>query len=81
MKQMTTSEFRSRFPDIDEPVEIRKYREMIGTYIPAGSVPIRGPITPDKTGDVKREDIARKGQKHRDAVDAILGKIPRLVEW
>jgi len=37
MKEITTATFRDTFLELDEPVQVRRYKEVVGTYYPTGT--------------------------------------------
>lgn len=49
MKQVTSASFRDRFLEETEPVEVRRYNEVVGHYYPYGTLK-----------EVPMDDIARK---------------------
>lgn len=48
MKQIQASQFRTTFGTYDEPVEVVKYKQVLGTWYPTGAEPFEEPpVTTD----------------------------------
>lgn len=44
VKQVTVAEFRETFRTLKEPVEVIRYREIVGRWIPGGQMPDAPPV-------------------------------------
>lgn len=78
MKRITSSEFREGFTEIEEPVEVMRYKRRLGTWYPDGVMPTRAPITPDKTGQINDPELKKAKQKR---ADEILARLPKATSW
>ena len=61
MKQMTTAEFsRSNLAIFDEPIEVKRYSTVVGTFYPVGSDPVDRMTTDCVVHDPRIVDLEEK---------------------
>ena len=75
MKDMTTAEFaKANLAALEEPVSVRRYTKVIGTYFPANATPLEGPVSESEQLTVT---FASKGEAQKQ-IDALIEEVRQL---
>jgi len=78
MRQMTTAEFaKSNLAALEEPVEVRRYTKVVGTYYPESFAPIAAPEALNLALDASLTQVA--AQKRVDDLEDEVKRLKQLL--